>query len=50
MFSLQQNWRTRGLLGSAQKQGGGEREGVVGRKGEVAQTMYTHISKCKNNK
>jgi hypothetical protein len=26
------------------------KRGVSGRKGEVAQTMYTHISKCKNDK
>jgi hypothetical protein len=40
MFSLQQNQRTRGT-GFALKWGGG---------GGVAQTMYTHASKCKNNK
>jgi hypothetical protein len=41
MFSLQENWRTRGwnvLPGS------GEREG------KMAQTMYAHVSKCKNDK
>jgi hypothetical protein len=36
MFSLQQNWRTRG---SAPKQ----------EWGEVTQTMYTHVNKCKND-
>jgi hypothetical protein len=30
-----------GGIGSAQRWGGG---------GEVAQIMYTHVSKCKNNK
>jgi hypothetical protein len=39
MFSLQQNWRRRG-----QKRFCIE-AGVV-----VAQTMYTHVSKYKNNK
>jgi hypothetical protein len=39
MFSLQQNWRTRGRTGSA---GGGG--------GEVVQTMYIHVSKCKSKK
>jgi hypothetical protein len=43
MYSLQQNWRTRGQNRSAQKEGW---EG--GRK--VAHTMYTHVSKCKNDK
>jgi hypothetical protein len=40
LFSLQQNWRrgrNRFCLG------GGE-----GGRGEVAQTMYTHVNKCKN--
>jgi hypothetical protein len=32
--------------GSAQKQGGRMEDG----RGEVAQIMYTHVSKCKNNK
>jgi hypothetical protein len=36
---LQQNWRTR-------KQNRFYLEAVVG--GEVAQTMYIHVSKCKN--
>jgi hypothetical protein len=40
MVSLQQNWRTRG-----QNTG----NGVVGG-GEVAQTMYTYVSKCRNDK
>jgi hypothetical protein len=35
-----------GGTGSFQKHGGGG----VGRSGEVAQTMYTHVSKCKNDK
>jgi hypothetical protein len=33
-----------GRTGSAQKQGEGEEEG------QVAQTMYTHVSKCINDK
>jgi hypothetical protein len=40
MFSLQQNQRTEGGTGSAQKQG----------LREVAQIMYTHVGKCKNDK
>jgi hypothetical protein len=39
MFSLQQNWRTRG-----QNTFSSEVEG------EVIQTMYTHVSKCKKYK
>jgi hypothetical protein len=42
MFSLQQNWRRRGRTDFSGKCGGGE-------KGEVAQTMYTYMNKCKNN-
>jgi hypothetical protein len=42
MFSPQQNWRTHG-----QKRFSPE---VRGAEGEVAQTMYTHVSKCKNDK
>jgi hypothetical protein len=34
-----------GGTGSAWKQGGEERS-----RGEVAQTMYIHVSKCKNDK
>jgi hypothetical protein len=41
MFSLQQNWRTESRTGSAQKGWG---------MGEEAQMMYTHVSKCKNDK
>jgi hypothetical protein len=37
MFSLQQNWRTRGWNRKAA--GVGRREGA----GEMAQTMYTHV-------
>jgi hypothetical protein len=40
MFSLQQNQRKRGA-GEGRK--GGRRE-------EVAQIMYIHVSKCKNDK
>jgi uncharacterized phage-associated protein len=39
MFSLQQNQRRQRGTGSAWEV-----------RGEVTQTMYTHISKCKNNK
>jgi hypothetical protein len=60
MFSLQHNRRI-GRTGSAWKWGWGmgcvgvcgkgERErGGLGVSGYVAQTMYTHVSKCKNNK
>jgi hypothetical protein len=35
-----------GRKGSVQKWGGGEDRG----RGEVSQTMYTHVSKCKNDK
>jgi hypothetical protein len=38
MFSLQQNWRIREQNRSCP-------EGA----GEVAQIMYTHVSKCKND-
>jgi hypothetical protein len=52
MFSLQQNQRTRGLNrfcweGWGRK-GGGEKGKRGG--GEEAKTMYTHVSKCKNDK
>jgi hypothetical protein len=40
MFSVQQNWKRRG-----------QNRGSRGdRKGEMAQTMYTHVGKCKNDK
>jgi hypothetical protein len=42
VISLQQNWR-KGRTGLAQKEGRRRRR-------EVAQTMYTHVSKCKNYK
>jgi hypothetical protein len=42
MFSLQQNLRKRGRTGSAWKWGKGETE--------MAQTMYTCLRKCKNDK
>jgi hypothetical protein len=46
MFSLQQNQRIRGwnrfYLEEVLPRSGG--------KGEVAQTMYTHVSKCKSDK
>jgi hypothetical protein len=44
MFSLQQNWR-RGRNRFCPEMGRGE---VV--RWEWAQTMYTHVSKCKNEK
>jgi hypothetical protein len=43
-FSLQQNWRTSGRNRFCPEAGGKWGEG------EVAQTMYTHVSKCKNDK
>jgi hypothetical protein len=46
MFSLQQNWRTRGQNRFCLEVGAGS--GVGG--GDVAQTMYSHVSKCKNDK
>jgi hypothetical protein len=46
MFSLQQNWITRGCNRFCQEVGAGERE----RREEMVQTMYTHMSKCKNDK
>jgi hypothetical protein len=45
MFSLQQNQR-RGQNRLCLETG---RNGAL-REGEVAQTMYTHVSKCKNDK
>jgi hypothetical protein len=45
MFSLQQNLRKRG----SRKQPGDGGWGR-GRNGEVVQTMYTHVSKDKNDK
>jgi hypothetical protein len=53
VFSLQQNWR-RGQnrfclevrVGVCEHGGRGPRAG----RGEVAQTMYTYMNKCKNNK
>jgi hypothetical protein len=47
MFSLQQNQRRRGRNRFSWKRGLGGRWEVGG---EVARTMYTHVSKCKNNK
>jgi hypothetical protein len=41
MFSLQYSQRRRGQNRFCPEAGGGE---------EVAQTMYTHASKCKNDK
>jgi hypothetical protein len=44
MFSLQQNWRRRGWNRFCLE------AGVGGGGREVAQTMHTHVSKCKNDK
>jgi hypothetical protein len=41
MSYLQQNWRTRERNSFCPEAGEGR---------ELAQTMYTHVSKCKNNK
>jgi hypothetical protein len=46
MFSLQQNWRTRGRNRFCQSGWGGSRAGG-GVGVEVAQTMYTQVNKCK---
>jgi hypothetical protein len=43
MFSLQQNQRTRGWKRFCLEAGRGW-------EGEVTQTVYTHVNKCKNNK
>jgi hypothetical protein len=43
MFPLQQNWRTR-------EQNRFFPEWGCGRRKEVAQTMYTHVGKCKNER
>jgi hypothetical protein len=40
MFFSSPKWENKGRTGSAWKRGGA---------GRVAQTMYTHVSKCKNN-
>jgi hypothetical protein len=44
MFSLQQNWKTRGKNRFCLERGDD------GRRREVAQTMYMHVTTCKNNK
>jgi hypothetical protein len=49
MFSLQENWRTRRWNRFCLEVGKGVKDGG-GQGGEVAQTMYTHMNKCKNNK
>jgi hypothetical protein len=47
LLSLQQNGEEEGRTCSAQKQGKDlEKRGG----GEAAQTIYTHVSKCKNDK
>jgi hypothetical protein len=46
MFSLQQNWTRRGQNRLCLEIGDWGREVW----GEVAKTMYAHVSKCKNNK
>jgi hypothetical protein len=53
IFSLQQNWRTRGQNRfSLEVRGlaGWEEEESRGQGGEMAQTMYTYMNKYKNNK
>jgi hypothetical protein len=45
MFSLQKNWRI-GQNKFCLEAGSGKRVGA----GRWAQTMYTHVSKCKNDK
>jgi hypothetical protein len=55
MFSLQQNWKTRGqnrpCLEAREMEVGGGGRGWVGGKwgGEVAQTMCTHMNKYKKH-
>jgi hypothetical protein len=48
MFSPQQNQRTKERNSFCPEAGVGSGEGRID--GEVAQTMSTHVSKCKNNK
>jgi hypothetical protein len=50
MFSLQQNWRTRGQNSFCveERKVQGKRRGGRHR-GEVAQTVYAHMNKCKNS-
>jgi hypothetical protein len=52
MFSLQQNWRTRGQNRSCLevREGEGVKGVRQGTGGEVAHTMYTHMNKSENNK
>jgi hypothetical protein len=45
MFFSQQNWRTRGQNRFCPEAGGGKQEDR-----EVAQIMYIHVNKCKNDK
>jgi hypothetical protein len=47
MFSLQQIWRARGQNRFYLDARGWE--GEEGQRGKVAQTMYIHMNKCKNN-
>jgi hypothetical protein len=55
MFSHQEKWRARGQNRFCLEAGvgfgrwGREGEGGMGQKGEVTQTMYSHMNKCKNN-
>jgi hypothetical protein len=50
IFSLQQNWRRRGQNRFCLEAVGGEEWKRWERWEEVAQTMCTHLSKCKNDK
>jgi hypothetical protein len=48
MSALQQNWgRGQNRFCLEVSGGGGEREGVGGREGQMAQTMYAHMNKKK---
>jgi hypothetical protein len=49
MFSLQQNWRRGQNRFCLEARGDGE-ERAEKQGEEVAQTMYTHMNKCVNNK
>jgi hypothetical protein len=46
MFSLQQNWRKgQNRFCLEAREVWGEKEGVAGSGGEMAQTMYAHVNK-----
>jgi hypothetical protein len=50
MFFLQQNQRTRGWNRFCPEAGRGRGKELGRPRQEVAQIMYTHVSKCKNDK